>query len=159
MNENADGFASDWLPNTGLAEKSNVGDVGLPKVTGALNAGFEAVFCVGFVSNIPPDCAVLLCPNTNGELEFVFVFVLPKMPVDAVVAGVVFAPNANGLAVVDPNTFDELGFAVVVGDANKLLLAPNVGWFAVFDTFPNTLLVLEPYAGGLVGFPKAFAWF
>lgn len=109
MNENAGGFESDWLPKTGFAEKSNAGD-GLPKVAGALSAGFEVAFCVGFVSNIPLDCAVLLCPNTNGALEFVFVFVLPKIPAEAVVEGVaaLACPNVNGLLAVVPNAFDEL---------------------------------------------------
>lgn len=98
----------------------------LPKAGGALDAEIVFVFSTGFVPNIPP---VLLWPNTNGALAFVFVFVLlalPNIPVDAVVtgvadivvAGVVDAvPNPNGLGAWDPN--------VLVGFWPALLFAPN----------------------------------
>lgn len=99
LNENAGGFDSDCAPNTGLAEKLKAGDV-LPKAGGALNAEFVFVFSAGFVPNILFDWAgtvELFCPKTNAALVLVVVFKPPKIPVDAVVAGVcvAFCPNVN----------------------------------------------------------------
>lgn len=106
---NAAGFASGWVPNAGFAEKLKAGDV-LPNAGGALNAEFA--LSTGFVSNIPP---VLFWPNTNGVLAFVFVLlVLPNIPVDAVVTGVVdAAPNPNGLGAGDPNALVEFWFGLL----------------------------------------------